>query len=332
MMNDWGFVKNLRKISFCLLPFAFCLGMAEATAQPFPSRPIRWIIPFSPGGPSDIIGRFFSTKLTDALGKQVVVDNRGGATGIIAFEIAARAVPDGYTVLQAGASGLTTNPHLHTQLPYDVQRDFKLVTQLVATPNMLVVHPSMTARSVKEVVALAKARPGQLAYASGGTGTSNHLSWEMLKFYTGIELVHVPFKGTGPALTSVLGGQTQMMFSNMLPAMPHVRSGRLVGLAVTSAARSPAAPDLPTVAESGIPGYETTSWHGVVVPAGMPNPVVKRLYTELRQITQQADVKDRFAQDGTQVVGSTPEEYAATVKSESAKWEKIIKAAGIKSE
>ena len=306
--------------------------MAAALAQPYPTRPIRWIIPFSPGGPSDIIGRFFSTKLTDALGKQVVVDNRGGATGIIAFEIAARAVPDGYTVLQAGASGLTTNPYLHAKLPYDVQRDFKLVTQLVATPNLLVVHPSMTARSVKEVVELAKAKPGQLAYASGGTGTSNHLSWEMLKFYTGIELVHVPFKGTGPALTSVLGGQTQMMFSNMLPAMPHVRSGRLVGLAVTSAERSPAAPNLPTVAESGIPGYETTSWHGVVVPAGTPNAVVKRLYTELRQITQQPDVKDRFAQDGTQVVGSTPEEYAATVKSESAKWAKIIKAAGIKAE
>ena len=321
-----------KTISFSLFPFLFSLGVAAALAQPYPSRPIRWIIPFSPGGPSDIIGRFFSTKLTDALGKQVVVDNRGGATGIIAFEIAARAVPDGYTVLQAGASGLTTNPHLHAKLPYDVQRDFKLVTQLVATPNLLVVHPSMTARSVKEVVELAKAKPGQLAYASGGTGTSNHLSWEMLKFYTGIELVHVPFKGTGPALTSVLGGQTQMMFSNMLPAMPHVRSGRLVGLAVTSAERSPAAPNLPTVAESGIPGYETTSWHGVVVPAGTPNAVVKRLYTELRQITQQPDVKGRFAQDGTQVVGSTPEEYAATVKSESAKWAKIIKAAGIKAE
>jgi tripartite-type tricarboxylate transporter receptor subunit TctC len=305
---------------------------AAAPAEGYPNRPIRWIVPFSPGGPSDIIGRFFAAKLSDALGKQVVVDNRGGATGIIAFEIAARAVPDGYTVLQAGASGLTTNPHLHAKLPYDAQRDFRLVTQLVATPNMLVVHPSMTTRSVNELVALAKAKPGQLAYASGGTGTSNHLSWEMLKFYTGIELVHVPFKGTGPALTSVLGGQTQMMFSNMLPAMPHVRGGRLVGLAVTSAVRSPAAPDLPTVAESGIPGYETTSWHGVVVPAGTPNPVVKRLYTELRQITQQADVKDRFAQDGTQVVGSTPEEYAATVKSESAKWEKIIKAAGIKTE
>ena len=308
------------------------VALNAAAADNYPNRPIRWIIPFSPGGPSDIIGRFFSAKLTDALGRQVVVDNRGGATGIIAFEIAARAVPDGYTVLQAGASGLTTNPHLHAKLPYDVQRDFKLVTQLVATPNILVVHPSLTARSVKEVVALAKLKPGQLAYASGGTGTSNHLSWEMLKFYTGIELVHVPFKGTGPALTSVLGGQTQMMFSNMLPAMPHVRSGKLVGLAVTSAKRSPAAPDLPTVAETGIAGYETTSWHGVVVPAGTPNAVVKRLYTELRQITQQPDVRDRFALDGTQVVGGTPEEYAATVRSESAKWAKIIKAAGIRPE
>jgi tripartite-type tricarboxylate transporter receptor subunit TctC len=314
--------------------FILCCALATgaASAQEYPTRPIRWIVPFSPGGPSDIIGRFFAQKLSDAVAKQVVVDNRGGATGIIAFEIAARAVPDGHTVLQAGASGLTTNPHLHAKLPYDAQRDFRLVTQLVATPNMLVVHSALPARSVKELVALARAKPGQLAYASGGSGTSNHLSWEMLRFYTGIELVHVPFKGTGPALTSVLGGQTPMMFSNMLPAMPHVRSGKLLGLAVTSAQRSPAAPDVPTVAESGIPGYETTSWHGVVVPAGTPNAIVKRLYTELRQITQQPDVKDRFSQDGTQVVGSTPEEYAATVKSESAKWGKIIKAAGIKAE
>ena len=311
-----------------------CMAAAncQAAATDYPSRPLRWIVPFSPGGPSDIIGRFFAAKLSDALGKQVVVDNRGGATGIIAFEIAARAVPDGYTVLQAGASGLTTNPHLHAKLPYDVQRDYRLVTQLVATPNMLVVHASLPARTVKDLLALAKARPGQLAYASGGTGTSNHLSWEMLRFYTGIELVHVPFKGTGPALASVLGGQVPMMFSNMLPAMPHVRSGKLVGLAVTSATRSAAAPDLPTVAESGIPGYETTSWHGVVVPAGTPNPVVRRLYTELRRISQAPDVRERFAQDGTQVVGSTPEEYAATVKSESAKWAKIIKAAGIRPE
>jgi len=314
--------------------FTVLCGLAfdVVAAESYPSRPIRWIVPFSPGGPSDIIGRFFAVKLSDALGNQVVVDNRGGATGIIAFEIAARAVPDGYTVLQAGASGLTTNPHLHAKLPYDAQRDFRLVTQLVATPNMLVVHASLPARTVKELVALARAKPGQLVYASGGSGTSNHLSWEMLKIYTGIELVHVPFKGTGPALASVLGGQVQMMFSNMLPAMPHVRSGKLFGLAVTSAGRSPAAPDLPTVAESGIPGYETTSWHGVVVPAGTPDSIVRRLYVELRSITQQSDVKDRFAQDGTQVVGSTPEQYAATVKSESAKWAKIIKAAGIKAE
>jgi len=321
---------------FRLSTFAFLLGCTlaagAAMAQPYPSRPIRWIVPFSPGGPSDIIGRFFATKLSDALGKPVVVDNRGGATGIIAFEIAAKSVPDGYTVLQGGASGLTTNPHIHARLPYNAERDFKLITQLVATPNMLVVHPGVPARSVKDLVALAKAKPGELTYASGGTGTSNHLSSEMLKYYAGINLIHVPFKGTGPALTSVLGGQTQMMFSNMLPAMPHVRSGKLIGLAVTSAKRSTAAPDLPTVAESGFPGYETTSWHGVVVPAGTPAPVVKRLYTELRQITQQPDVKDRFALDGTQVVGSTPEEYAATVKSESAKWARIIKAAGIKSE
>ena len=308
-----------------------CLCSLRA-AESYPSRPIRWIVPFSPGGPSDIIGRYFALKLTDGLGRQVVVDNRGGATGIIAFEIAARSAPDGYTVLQAGASGLTVNPSLHAKLPYDAQRDFRLVTQLVATPNILVVHPSLPARSVKELVALAKAKPGQLAFASGGSGTSNHLSWEMLRYYTGIELIHVPFKGTGPALASVLGGQVPMMFSNMLPAMPQVRAGKLHALAVTSAQRSPAAPDVPTVAETGIPGYETTSWHGVAVPAGTPGAIVKRLHAELAQIARQPDVRERFAADGTQVVGSSPEEFLALVKAETARWAKIIKAAGIRPE
>lgn len=306
--------------------------LEAAAADDYPNRPIRWIVPFSAGGPSDIIGRYFALKLTDALGRQVVVDNRGGATGIIAFEIAARAVPDGYTVLQAGQSGLTVNPILHAKLPYDAQRDFRLVTQLVATPNILVVHPSMPARSVKELVAMAKAKPGQLAFASGGTGTSNHLSWEMLKYYAGLELVHVPFKGTGPAIASVVGGQVPMMFSNMLPAMPQVRAGKLHALAVTSAQRSPAAPDVPTVAETGISGYETTSWHGVAVPAKTPAPVVKRLHAELVKSTRQPDVKDRFASDGTQMVGSTPEEFTAMVKGETAKSAKIIKAAGIKAD
>ena len=317
---------------FSLFPFLFSLGYGWANAQPYPSRPIRWIVPFSPGGPSDIIGRYFASRLSDALGKQVVVDNRGGATGIIAFEIAARSVPDGYTVLQAGQSGLTTNPLLHAKLPYDAERDFRLVTQLVATPNILVVHPSLPARSVKELVAMANAKPGQLAYASGGTGTSNHLSWEMLKYYAGIDVTHVPFKGTGPAIASVVAGQVPMMFSNMLPAMPQVRAGKLHALAVTSAKRSPAAPDVPTVAETGISGYETTSWHGVAVPAKTPASVVKRLHAELVKSTRQPDVKDRFASDGTQMVGSTPEEFAAMVKGETAKWAKIIKAAGIKSE
>ena len=319
-------------ICLSLVTCALSLGYGGAFAQSYPSHPIRWIVPFSPGGPSDIIGRFFATKLTEAVGQQVIVDNRGGASGIIACDIAAQSAPDGYTVLQGGASALTVNQHLHAKLPYNVDRDFKLVSQLVATPNILVVHPSVPVRSVKELVALAKAKPGQLNFASGGSGTSNHLSSEMLKYYAGIELVHVPFKGTGPALTAVLAGQVQMMFSNMLPAMPQVRAGKLHGLAVTSTKRSPAAPDVPTVAESGYPAYEVTSWHGVVVPAGTPAPIVKRLYTELKRITEQPDVKERFAADGTLVVGSTPEEYAAIVKAESAKWAKVIKAAHIKAE
>lgn len=318
--------------SRCSVFLVCVLAAGSAWAQEYPTRPIRWIVPFSPGGPSDIIGRIFAQKLADTLGRQVVVDNRGGATGIIACEIAARSAPDGYTILQGSGSTLTVNPTLHAKLPYDPQRDFRLVTQLVATPNVLVVHPSVPARSVKEMVAYAKSQPGKLSFASGGTGTSNHLSSEMLKFYAGLDIVHVPFKGTGPALTSVLGGQVQMMFSNMLPAMPHVRAGRLHGLAVTSAQRSPAAPDIPTVAESGIADFETTSWHGVVVPAGTPEPIVRRLYTELSRIARQPDVADRFASDGTRVVASTPEAFAALVKSETVRWAKVLKAAGIKAE
>ena len=325
---------NCRQVRFylCLVSCALCLGYDGANAQAYPSHPIRWVIPFSPGGPSDIIGRVFAAKLTESVGQQVIVDNRGGASGIIACDIVAHAAPDGYTLMQGGTSSLTVNQYLHANLPYNAQRDFRMVTELVVTPNVLVVHPGVPVRSVKDLVALAKGKPGQITFASGGSGTANHLSSELFKHAAGLDLVHVPFKGTGPALTAVLAGQVQMMFSNMLPAMPQVRAGKLRGLAVTSTKRSPAAPDLPTVAESGYPGFEATSSHGLVVPVKTPEPVVKRLYTEIRGITQQADVKDRFAADGTLVVGSTPEEFAAVVKRDSAKWAKIIKAAGIKAE
>jgi len=319
-------------IYFPLLPFAFSLGYGSANAQSYPSHPIRWVIPFSPGGPSDIIGRVFANKLTETMGQQVIIDNRGGASGIIACDLVAHSTPDGYTMMQAGTSAMTVNQHLHAKLPYNAERDFRTVSELVATPNILVVHASVPARSVKELVALAKGKPGQITFASGGSGTANHLSSELFKYVAGLDLVHVPFKGTGPALTAVLSGQVQMMFSNMLPAMPQVRAGKLIGLATTSAKRSPAAPDVPTVAESGYPGFEAESWHGVVVPAGTPAPIVKRLYTELKRITDDPTVKERFAADGTMVVGSTPEAFAALVRSESAKWAKVIKAAGIKAE
>ena len=318
--------------SFFLVSCALCLGCDGALAQSYPSHPIRWIIPFSPGGPSDIIGRVFANKLTEAMGQQVIIDNRGGASGIIACEIVARSTPDGYTLMQAGTSAMTVNQHLHAKLPYSAERDFRSVTELVATPNILVVHPGIPVNSVKELVALAKSKPGQITFASGGSGTANHLSSELFKHAAGLDLVHVPFKGTGPALTAVISGQVQMMFSNMLPAMPQVRGGKLHGLAVTSAKRSPAAPDVPTVAESGYPGFEAESWHGVVVPAGTPAPIVKRLYTELKRATEDPTVKERFAADGTRVIGSTPEEFTALVRSEAAKWGKVIKTAGIKAE
>ena len=305
---------------------------AGALAATFPDRPIRLILPFPPGGPSDIIARLFSQKLGESLGQQVVVDNRGGAAGVIACEIAKRATPDGYTLFQATVGTLSINPGLYPNLPYDPARDFLPVTMLTATPYLLVTYPGLPARSVRELVAYVKSKPHQLNFASGGVGTANHFSMELLKFSAGLDIVHVPYKGTGQAVNDVLAGQVQMMFMNLLPAMPHVKAGKLRGLAVTSAQRSAAAPDIPTIAESGFPGYESTSWHGIVVPAKTPAALVRRLHDEYAKITRRPDVKGRLESQGTAVIGNTPEEFAATIKAETVKWTQVIKAAGIKPE
>ncbi len=305
-------------------------ALAQSRAPDYPAKPIRVVVGSSAGGGGDIIARTVIQRLNESLGQPIVVDNRGGASGAIACEIVAKSQPDGYTILIASVGMLAINPVLYPKLQYAPLRDFAPVTRMAETPYVLVVHPSVGARSVNELVALVKSRPGQINFASGGAGTGNHFSGELFKLATGLNLVHIPYKGTAPALADVLGGQVQMMFSTLLPAMPHVKAGRLRALAVTTARRSASSPDLPTIAESGFPGFETTTWHAVLVPAATAKPIVDRLHTELVKILLQPEMKERLASQGTEVVASTPEELTAYIRMETSKWGKVVKQAGIK--
>jgi tripartite-type tricarboxylate transporter receptor subunit TctC len=310
----------------------FAALLSAPALAAYPDRPIRLMLPFPPGGPSDIVGRMIAQKLGESLGQQVVVDNRGGAAGNIACEIAKLAAPDGYTLLQATVGTMSINPGLYKNLPYDPLRDFAPISLMTETPYLLVVNPKVPANNVKELVALAKAQPGKLNFASGGVGTGNHFSGELFKSLAGIDIVHIPYKGSGVGQNDVLSGQVQMMFINLLPALPFVNQGRLRGLGVTSAKRSGAAPQIPTIAESGFPNYQSTSWHGIVAPAKTPAPIIKLLHAEMVKITQQADVKQRMSGQGTDLIGSTPEEFRKLIQVEAAKWAGVIKAAGIKPE
>lgn len=314
-----------------LIATALCAATANA-AGAYPDRPVRLMLPFPPGGPSDIVGRMFAQKLSESLGQQVVIDNRGGAAGNIACEIAKNAAPDGYTLMQATVGTMSINPGLYLKLPYEPLRDFAPISLLTETPYLLVVNPNIPAKSVKELVALAKSQPGKMNFASGGVGTGNHFSGELFRMLSGIDVVHIPYKGSGVGMNDVLSGQVQFMFINLLPATPFVANGRLRGLGVTSAKRSSAAPDIPTIAESGFPGYQSTSWHGFVAPIKVPAPIIKQLHGELVKITQQPDVKKRMLAQGTDVIGSTPDEFRKVIQIESAKWAGVIKTAGIKPE
>ncbi len=306
---------------------------AQSSAMPnYPTRPIRMILPQSPGGPTDMIGRLVAQKLGDNLGQTVVPDNRSGAAGSVGCEIAAKAAPDGYTLLLGPPGCLTVNPSLYDKLGYEPLRDFQPVTQLTSGPEMLVVHPSVAATSVKELVALVKSKPGAFNFSSGGAGTPNHLASELFRSAAGLQMVHVPYKGTGPAIAAVVGGQVQMMMASLPPALPQVKAGKLRGLAVTSAQRAKAAPEVPTVAESGYPGFEMGSWHSILVPAKTPQPIVMKLHAELVKVLGQPDVKERFASQGLETVGSTPEQFREHLQRETAKFAKVIKAAGIKPE
>jgi len=321
----------LRKLAIALAPLQL-LWAVPVVAQSYPSKPIRFIVPFPPGGGNDVMARTVGQKLTEAFGQQLVIDNRAGAGGTIGAETAAHAVPDGYTLFLGGVASHGINPNLKAKLPYDPVRDFAPISLIASSPLVLVVHPSVPVKSIKELVQFAKARPGTLNFASNGTGGSSHLAAEMFKMMTGADMVHVPYKGLSPALTDLLSGQVQLMFSSTVAIMPQVRAGRLRPLAMTGAKRSPAMPEIPTVAESGVPGYETASWYGVLAPAGTPRSIIDKLSREIVKITHMPDVRERMTSEGAEPAGNTPEEFAAHIKRELARWAKVIKQARIRPE
>ena len=303
-----------------------------AHADVYPSRPIRFVVAFPPGGGTDIIARSIAQKLSERVSQQVLVDNRPGAGGNIGTEIVAKSAPDGYTMLMGSAGPLAINASLFKTMPFDPQRDLAPVTLAASTPNVLVVHPSLNVATVGELVALAKKSPGKINFASSGFGTPAHLAGELFNSMAGVKLVHVPYKGASPALADLLGGQVQLMFSTMPPALPHVKDGKLRALAVTSAKRSPAAPDLLTLDEAGLPGFEANTWHGVVLPAGASAEVIAKLNREIVAILHLPDVVERLSAQGAEPVGSTPEEFAAYIRSETAKWAKVVRESGAKAE
>jgi tripartite-type tricarboxylate transporter receptor subunit TctC len=303
-----------------------------AKAQEYPSKPIRLVVPFAAGGATDVLARLVGERLTASLGQQVVVDNRPGAGGNIGSDIVARAEPDGYTILMGAVGTHAINPSLYPKMPYDPVKDFAPVTLVASVPNVLVVNPEVPAKSVQELIDLAKAKPGELNFASSGNGTSIHLSGELFKAMTGTDIVHVPYKGSGPAVTDLLGGQVQMMFDNMPSSLPHVKAGKLRALGVTSAKRSPALPEVPTIAEAGVPGYDATSWFGILAPAGTPEPVVTRLQGAIVQALGEPEMRQRMADLGAEPVGDTPAEFGQFIAAEIAKWAKVVNDAGVKLE
>jgi tripartite-type tricarboxylate transporter receptor subunit TctC len=316
------FLRILAIVSVCISP-AFA-------ADAYPTKPVRFVITFPAGGPTDVVVRLIGERLTQSWGQPMIIDNRGGAGGIVGSEIVAHAAPDGYTFLVGTAGGMTINPALRPNLPYDPFRDFEPVGMLVQNPQILVAHPSVAAKNVKELVALAKASPGKLNFASAGTGTATHLGLELLKLTTGIDVVHVPYKGGAPATTDLIAGQVHLLWVSIPSVLPHVKAGRLHALAVSTAKRSASAPDVPTVAESGYPGFEYSNWNALFAPAKSPAAVVKKVNASVVNALRQPDVAQKLSSQGADPAPGTPEELARYMRTDHERWKKVIKAAGIR--
>ena len=320
-------MKLSRQTMAGLVLAAFC---GAAAAQNYPAKTVRMVVGYPPGGPTDVLARIVSQKLTQTWGQQVIVDNRPGASGMIGAEFTARAAPDGYTLLMVPVTSAVT-PSLFAKMTYDVEKDLSPVAQVAAAPFILVVHPTLPVKTVKDLIALDRRSPGQINFASASTGGMPHLAGELFNSMTGTKLVHIPYKGAAPATTDLLSGQVTLMFNNMLSAMPQVKAGRLRAVAVTSSKRSAAAPELPTIAET-VPGYEASGWYGAFAPAATSKELIGRLNAEINRIMKMPDVTQRLAGDGVEAVGTTPEQFGAYLKQEVAKWGKVVKASGAKAD
>ena len=307
-----------------------CLPLAVA-AQSYPVKPIRLIVPSAPGGGADVTARIIAPGLSELLRQPVVIENRAGAGTMIGGEAVARAAPDGYTLLLATAP-LSINPAMYKKVPYDATRDFAHISQVVALPNLLIAHPSVPAKNIRELIAFAKTRPGQLSFASAGVGTAPHLFFELFLDMTGLKIAHVPYKGAGQGVIDVMAGHVPLMSPTIFAALPHVRTGRLRGLGVTTAKRVAGAPEIPTIAEAGVTGYEASNWFGVSAPANTPRAITQLLSTSIARVLQQSEIRARIADDGAEPVGNTPDEFSAYVKSETLKWAKVATRAGIQPE
>jgi tripartite-type tricarboxylate transporter receptor subunit TctC len=320
------------RFSVCCLSAATAVFPAATLAQGYPVKPVRMVVPFPPGGATDIVARLIAQKLTDSVGQQVIVDNRAGAGGTIGSDNAAKSAPDGYTLVMATSSTHAIAPSLYSKLPYDPVRDFAPVTLIASATILLAVHPSLPAKSVSELIGIAKKQPNALSFASSGNGGISHLVGEHFKSVAGVQMLHVPYKGDTPALIDLVSGQVHLMFGTAVSFLPYVKAGRLNALAVTNAKRSPIVPNVPTVAESGLPGFEALQWFGIFVPSATPKDVIGRLNAEIVKALKLPDVRERLTGLGAEIVGSTPEQFAAFQKADMAKWAKVVKESGAKIE
>jgi tripartite-type tricarboxylate transporter receptor subunit TctC len=316
-------------LAFFILTGSTVIG-APATAQSYPAKPVRWIVPLPPGGSTDLISRLIAQKLTDAWRVQVVVDNRPGAAGTLGLAMAAKSPPDGYTIVLAQTGNVAIAPGLYSRLTYDPVKDLAPVTQVLSTPLILIAHPSLPVKGVRELVALARAKPDTITYASGGSGGQVHLAFALLSSMAGVRMVHVPYKGVGPALIELIGGQVAISLTSIPPAMPHIKAGKLKALGVSSARRFKSLPEVPTIFEDGVAGYEVSVWYGVMMPAGTPPDIIARVNTDIVRILGQPEVQERFSGEGGDMVASTPEAFGAYIRAEIARWTKVITETGVK--